>query len=327
MKIFITGATGYIGSVLTKKLAEEGHKIHILVRSTDKAKQLEHKNVSIFKGDLFLKKDLLKAMQGCSQVYHLAALAKVWAKNKNSFFHVNVTGTKNVLDAAIICKIKRVVVCSTAGVYGASLNGIISEDSTRTCDFFNEYESSKAMSESMIKNYIIQQKLDIVIASPTRVYGPYSIGKPESVTFMIEKYIKKEWKIIPGNGDKIGNYIFINDVINGLRLAMLKGKKGHTYILGGTNHNLLAFFNTLIKVSKIKVRMYKIPVWLIMLFAQIQYFLAQNFNITPLLTPKWIAKTKYNWEVSSKKAQKELGLEITPLETGLKKTVVWLVNK
>ncbi len=267
---------------------------------------------------------MFQGMLGCSQVYHLAALAKVWSKNKDSYFHCNVTGTKNVLDAAITCKIKRVVVCSTAGVYGASLNGVISEDTERTHDFFNEYESSKAISESLIKDYIIQQNLDIVIASPTRVYGPYPFGKPESVTFMVEKYVNKEWKFIPGKGDKIGNYIFINDVISGLQLAMLNGIKGHTYLLGGTNHDLIDFFDTLKKVSNIKVRMYKIPIWLIMLFAQLHYFLAKNFNITPLLTPKWIAKTIYHWEVSSKKAQKELGLEITPLETGLEKTVAWL---
>jgi len=327
MKICVTGSTGYIGSLLTKRLLQEGHEVHALVRSSSKEYPIINDNLTLFKGDLLNKETLIKAMENCSQVYHLAALASVWAKNRGDFFNTNVLGTKNVLETALKCNIKRVVVCSTAGVWGASFNATISEESTRKCDFFNEYESSKALSELLIKNYVIQKKLDIVIASPTRVYGPYLAGKSESVTMLIEKYVNKKWRIVPGSGEKIGNYIFINDVINGLYLAMEKGQNGHTYILGGTNHNLNDFFEVLKKISKVNVKMYNVPIWSIMLFAKFQYFLANNFNIKPLITPKWIAKMKYDWKVSSIKAQKELGLEITPLEIGLKETTEWIQYK
>ncbi len=324
MKICVTGATGYIGSLLTMKLLNDGHEVHVLVRSTKKTQSLFHKNLIVFIGNIQKTASLEKVMKGCTQVYHLAALAKVWTKNSDDFFTTNVLGTQQVLECALKYKIKRIVVCSTAGVWGPSLNGPISEESTRGCDFFNEYESSKSMCELLVKNYIIQKNLDIVIVSPTRVYGPNLIGKSESVTYLIEKFINKKWKIIPGNGEKTGNYIFINDVVNGLNLAMEKGRNGHTYILGGTNHTLNEFFETLKKVSNVHVKMYNIPIWLIMLFARFQYFLANNFNINPLITPKWIAKSKYHWSVSSKKAQKELGLEVTPLEKGLKETVEWM---
>ena len=327
MRICVTGATGYIGSLLTLKLLKEGHEVHILVRSIEKSQPLLHKNLSVFKGNLQETIALEKAMKGCTQVYHLAALAKVWSKNSHDFFTTNVLGTKHVLECALKHHIKRVVVCSTAGVLGASLNETISEESTRGCDFFNEYESSKAMCELLVKNYVIQKKLDIVIVSPTRVYGPNIIGKPESVTYLIEQFIHKKWKIIPGDGEKIGNYIFINDVINGLHLAMEKGRNGHTYILGGSNHTLNEFFETLKKVSNVHITMYNVPIWLVMLMARFQYFLATNFNIQPKITPKWIAKATYSWKVSSKKAQKELGLKITPLEEGLKETVDWIKLK
>lgn len=324
MKICITGATGYIGSLLSRKLVNEGNEVHALVRSKEKATIVLDEKITLFEGDLLNKDSLRNAMNGCSHVYHLAALAKVWTRVNDDFFNINVMGTKNVLETAIENQVERVVVCSTAGVLGASFNGEISEESTRECDFFNTYESSKTWAELMIKDYVIQEKLDIVIASPTRVYGPYLTKNPESVTLMIERYVNKKWRIVPGSGKKIGNYIYVDDVVKGLSLAMEKGRNGHTYILGGSNHDLIDFFELLKKVSSVDVKMYNLPIWAIMLFARFQYLLAYGFNITPLITPKWVAKTTHDWKVSSIKAQDELGLKITPLEIGLKETVEWL---
>lgn len=325
MKIFITGGTGYIGAHLIKKLIEQGNTIHALVRSVDKAKQIEHPNVILFQGDILDKESIEKAIKGCDQVYHLAAFAKVWAKEVKTFFYLNVVATNLILDAAVKFNVKRVVVTSTAGVFGASLSGTITEKSARDLDFFNEYESSKALSESKIKDYVIAG-LDVVIVSPTRVYGPFLFGKTESITQLIEKFVLGKWRFIPGDGKKTGNYVFIDDVVEGHILAMEKGRIGNTYILGGTNHDYNEFFKIISNVSGVKRKMIHMPIGLQMAFSRIQ-LMKTWFGKEPLITPKWIAKGKYDWHVTPQKAIDELGLKPISMEEGIKKTVEWLKEK
>ncbi|TAL59574.1 MAG: NAD-dependent epimerase/dehydratase family protein [Bacteroidetes bacterium] len=321
MKYFVTGATGYIGAHLVRRLTNSGHTVHALVRDYKKAQAIKNERVKLFMGDITDPLSIEKAMEGCDYVFHLAAFAKVWAKNPKTFFDLNVTATNNVLDAAMKHGIKRCVVTSTAGVFGASLDETITEKSSRNFDFFNEYESSKALSESKIKDYVIAG-LDVVIVSPTRVYGPYLFGSPESVTLMIEKFVNDRWRFIPGNGKKKGNYIFVSDVADGHLLAMEKGQKGHTYILGGTNHDYIEFFDALKKLSGVIRRMIKIPLALQSFIAYLQ-LIKTWFGREPFFTPKWIAKGKYDWHVTPDKAIHELGLKITSLEEGLQRTMEW----
>src|SRR6476469_3271133 len=113
MKIFITGATGYIGNNLAKRLASEGHIVHALCRSANKSLLLQHSNIKIFDGDISDVASVEKAMQGCEQVYHLAAYARVWAKDPSVFFKLNVEGTKHVLEAARKLVINDIVFTST----------------------------------------------------------------------------------------------------------------------------------------------------------------------------------------------------------------------
>lgn len=326
MKIFVTGATGYIGAYLVKKLAEQGHTVHALVRSPEKAKNISHSNIIFFKGDILDKVSVEKAMEGCEQVFHLAAFARVWAKDSKIFFDMNVLATNYILDAAKKFGVKKMVVTSSAGVFGPSLSGTITEKTAREIDFFNEYESSKALSESIIKDYVING-LDVVIVSPTRVYGPYLFGKTEAITNLIEKFVLGKWRFIPGDGKKTGNYVFVDDVIQGHLLAMEKGRKGETYIIGGReNHDYNQFFGEIAKHSGIKRRMIHLPMGLQMTFARIQ-LIKTWFGIEPPIVPKWINKGKYDWHVTPQKAIDELGLKPHSLEDGIKKTVNWLQSK
>ncbi len=325
MKYFVTGGNGYIGSWLVKALVDAGHSVNVLVRNPDRAKHIAFQGVSFFKGDIQDPVSLEAGMQGCDGVFHMAAFAKVWAKDPKIFFDLNVEATNRVLDAATKCGIKRTVVTSTGGVFGASISGIITEKSGRDLDFFNEYESSKALSESKIKDYVIAG-LDVVIVSPTRVYGPYMQGEPESVTLMIDKYCKGKWRFIPGDGTKFGNYVFVQDVVKGHILAMENGQKGQTYLLGGSNHNYNEFFQKVGEQLGKKHWMIHMPLGVQMLFSRIQ-LMKTWFGGEPLITPKWIAKGKYDWNVDPSKAVNNLGLQLTPLEDGLKQTIDWSLSR
>lgn len=322
MKIFLSGGTSSIGGYVVKYLLEEGHTLHLLVRSMDRLDAIfKHEQIRLFEGDLSNCALLTEAMEGCDQVYHMAALAKVWLKDSKEFFDVNLTGTTNILEAARLSKVSKIVITSSAGVYGPSENGIINEGKNREMDFFNEYESSKALAELKIKEYYIEHGLDVVIVSPTRVYGPILFGIPASTNILIDKYINGSWRILPGTGKEIGNYAFIEDVAKGHLLAMERGKPGHSYILGGENCSYIEFFNYLSLLSSIQRKLYKVPLSFQNFFAYIQLFMAEKFGIVPSITPKWVAKGKFHWEVSSEKAVIELGYQITPLKEGLERTI------
>lgn len=320
-KIFITGATSSIGAHLVKFLLQEDTFLHLLVRKNPGFELFNDPRVVLFEGDLSSEETLLKAMEGCSQVYHLAANASVWQKDPKVYFDTNVIGTQAILDAAIKRKINRVVVTSSAGVLGPSITSIISETKARELDFFNEYESSKAMSDLLIHNYVSEKGLDVVIVSPTRVYGPILFGPISSTTLLIDKFVNGKWRIYPGTGKEIGNYAYIEDVAMGHVLAMKNGIKGDTYILGGTNCTYIKFYRMLGKLSGIKRRMFVVPKFMQKLFATIQLMNAKLFGIKPAITPKWLAKGYYNWEVSSDKAISTIGYSITPMEKALDNTL------
>lgn len=322
MKYFVTGATGFIGYHLVNSLVGRGHQVHALCRSEEKASKLPE-GVKVFFGSIMDAGIVRKGMEGCDYVYHLAAYARVWARDNGKFYKVNVEGTNIVLDAARDLGVRRVVVVSTAGVFGASFDDIIDEGFVRRKDFFNEYEGSKALSESHIKNYVIEG-LDVVIVSPTRVYGHYFFGAPESVSLLIKKYVEGGWRFFPGPPNRIGNYVFVGDVVTGMQLAMDKGRRGSTYILGGENHTYRSFFEVLSSVSGIRRRMFRIPLFISYFFAWIQLVSALLFGVEPLVTPKWIAKAKYHWKVSSANAASELEYKITSLRDGLQQTIAGL---
>jgi len=323
MKIFITGATGYVGAHLINRLIEQGHFLHVLVRSIKKNPQLKNSSVAIFEGNILEKESIKKAMTGCDYVFHLAACTSIWLKNEDDYFNINVTGTNNVLDIAYELGIKKTVVTSTAGVYGPSIDKVVDETTKRKVPYFNNYEKSKAISEKNIKQYINEKDMDIVIVSPTRIYGPFLNGKSFSFTLLIEKYIEGNWKFIPGNGEKIGNYIFIDDVVNGHIQAMNIGLKGENYLLAGINCSYNEFFKVLKNASGKNYKLFHTPLWIQLLFGYIQLIKVSIFKIPPSVVPKCIKRGNFNWEVSSKKMNEKLLVETTSLEDGIKKTVFW----
>lgn len=323
MKIFITGATSSIGLYLVKFLLEEGNTLNLLVRKNKSHLFLDNPKINLFLGDLNDIDILRSAMKDCDQVYHLAAIAKVWLKDPNKFFNVNLNGTINILNIASETKVKKIVITSTAGTYGPSLNGVINENKIRELDFFNEYESSKALSELKVKEFVIEKNMDIIIVSPTRVYGPLLDGKPNSTNLLIDKFLNGFWRFLPGSGTEIGNYVYIEDVAKGHILAMKYGERGQTYILGGENCSYIKFFQLLKNYSGIKRRMIRMPFTIQKVFAIIQLFLAEKLGMEPNITPKWLAKGVYNWEVSSHKAITKLNYKVTPLEKGIKETVLY----
>lgn len=324
MKIFITGATGYIGNNLAKRLANEGHTVHALNRSESKAALLNHENIRVFYGDITDIESVKAAMTGCDQVYHLAAYARVWAKDPGLYYKLNVTGTLNVLNAAKEVGIKHIVFTSTAGVLGPSGTSPVKESDKRIGATLNEYEETKTQCEEICKKYCNEYGLHIVIVNPPRVYGPGVESESNALTRLADLYLKGKWRILPGDGSKVGSYVHVDDVVNGHILAMEKGRPGERYILSGENASYTQFFNTLAKVTGHKRLLIPLPVGVMIVVGYGMLGITKLTGKPPLLTPKWIRKYLYNWALSCEKAEKELGYSYRSLEKGLAETINWL---
>jgi nucleoside-diphosphate-sugar epimerase len=325
-RIFVTGATGYVGEQLAKKLAQEGHIVHILARQKQKAQKMfpDDSNFQIFEGDILEANKIQEAMRNCQEVYHLAAYAKVWDKDPNAFMKMNVEGTKNILNSCLLQKIDKVVITSTAGVLGPSVGGeIVNENSQSAVPYSTEYERTKAIAEEEAKKYL-DKGLTIVTLNPTRIYGAGQRSESNAVTMLLEKYWQGKWRILPGDGKRIGNYVYIEDVVAGHLAAMQKGKSGERYVLGGENVSYQELFDLFGEITGRKLRLFKMPIGVMMGFARLQMLKTQLTGSAPLITPNFVKKYLYDWKVSSQKAQEELHLQITPLREGLSKTLEWL---
>lgn len=325
MKIFVTGATGYIGQKLVAKLINQGHEIHALCRQTPEGELFANSRLRIFEGDLLNKAMIDTAMEGCEQVYHMAGYARVWAKNPSTFFEVNVGGTVNVLDSALYHGVKKLVFTSTGGTYGISNGKPIDEGMIRSVDFFTEFESSKFLAEERVQHYV-RKGLDAVIVHPIRVYGPGVWTESNAISQLVRLYVTGEWHIVPGNGKAVGCFSYIDDVVNGHILAMEKGVAGEKYILGGENQNLNTFFSILRKLSQKSYLMFRVPIPFMMVFGMHEELMANWFGKTPMITRKWIRKYNLDASFSSEKSIRQLGYTITPFETGLARTLEWLKN-
>lgn len=324
MKIFMTGATGFIGSHLAIKLAEENHEVTVLVRDPSKGEEFTGKGIRVLTGDVFNTEVLNSGMADCQWVFHLAAYTKPVAQDPELPYRTNVTGTLNVLEAAKAQSVQKVIITSTAGTIGYSRNNLpVDEETNNDPVYHTEYERTKAISEKAAREYC-SEKMDVIIVNPTRVYGPGKLTISNSLTRIIKLYGSGLWRIIPGDGNAIANYVFIDDVVAGHILAATHGRSGERYLLGGENLSYIQFFGILGEVYCLKRKLLILKESSLKRIVAIAAIYSRIIGKPAVITNEWIDKYLRNWIVSSNKAQSLLGYKITPFEEGARKTLLWL---
>ncbi len=336
-KIFVTGSTGFIGTRLVAALTDRGHSVRALSRRENPEPPpgwegedegpLQHDLVELVRGDVTDRESLARGMEGCTYVFHLAGYAKNWARSRKTYHDVNVEGVRNVLDAAGKSGIKRVVGTSTIATLGPTLRGAVgNEDMPRINErFFTDYEETKTLGERLMIERA-KEGFPVVVVNPTRVYGPGHLTEANSLARLIDDYDRGKFPVLLNGGVNVGNYVFVDDVVQGHLLAMEKGRIGDRYILGGKNVSLKEFFHTVDEISG--KRHFQIPIWWLspMVFAYFMKFRATLFGIYPQITPGWIRTYTTEANFSSDKAVSELGYEPTPLREGIRITYEWLMR-
>jgi len=323
VKVFVTGATGFIGIQLVKRLAGMGITIHALYRSEQKADLIRMDGVKLFKGDILDETSLLNAMEGCKVAYHTAAFAGVWSKDPGKVYRLNVDGALNVVRAADKSGIRRLVVTSTAGILGPAEEEPVDENSPPPTTFFTTYEESKFQLEKELLGRT-EANPEVVLVNPTRVYGPGYLSESNGVTKMIKQYIDGKWRLIPGNGENSGNYVFVEDVVTGHLLAMERGNPGERYVLGGENITYNQLFQYTREASGIQKRLFKIPLWVMLTAASLMQLISKLTGRPPMIVPNLVRKFNHSWMVSSEKAIRELGYQPINAKEGIRRTIEWL---
>lgn len=325
MKVLVTGATGFIGRNLCLELAEQGYTVTALCRDINHPYLISHKNIIPVKGDILDRGSLLQAMKGCQQVYHTAALAKMWCRDKNEFYNVNVTGTRNVLQLAADFAVSKVVYTSTCGVWGPTIKHPMSENDPRIDGFAIDYERTKYLAEIEARIYAAKG-LNVVTVNPSRVYGEGPITDSNTVGKMISGYLKGKWRIIPGKGTQVSNYAYLDDVVKGHIAAMEQGTPGNRYILGGEDISFNTFFSTLQSITGKTHSMIKLPQRVIEVYSRFELVKTTLTGLPPMFLPEFAARLRKDQKYSSQKAITQLNYSITPFAEGMARTINHIKN-
>lgn len=230
MHILITGATGFTGSHLAKKLISEGHKVRVLVRPKSKFSSLEKLGCEIALGDLRNKKSVSEAVKGVQIIFNIAAIFRTWGLPDSVYYETHVEGTRNLLDAGLENNIKRFIHCSTIGVHGDVKNPPANEDSP-----FNPgdtYQKTKLEAEQLALKYFKEKNAPVVIIRPAGIYGP-----GDKRFLKLFKPIARKKFFMVGNGRTLWHPVYIDDLIDAFILAMEKPKiEGQVFIIGGPEY-------------------------------------------------------------------------------------------
>ncbi|HTG66364.1 MAG TPA: NAD-dependent epimerase/dehydratase family protein [Flavobacterium sp.] len=327
MKILITGATGQIGHKLALTLAEQNNEIHVLVRNSNSLNIPKHKNIRVFQGDITNVPSITAAIYGCKQVYHVAALVKIFNTDSTQFHKINVEGTHNLLQKAVEFGVEKFLFTSSCSVIGPSNGKTLTENDSRTTPFFCDYDITKHQAENLVKEYA-SRGLHTVIVSPSKIYGYSCIEtKCISINKVIHNFLNGKLTFIPKPSHLISNYCFIDDVVEGHILALNKGKSGENYILGGENISYKDFFNTVKKISGTKTKLIEVPEIFAQIFSLFQWIQFYTIGKEPFVTNESIKQFFCNKIFSSDKAITHLGYKITPITEGLQHTIHSLKNQ
>jgi len=320
MKALVTGATGFVGAAVVRALLKTGVDVRVLARRDSDFSNLQHFKIDGAYGDLRDKDSLRKALAGCGQLYHVAAHYALWARNPAIFYDVNVTGTKNLLEAARDVGTERIVYCSTIGAIGLPPDGGLGTEKTPVSlkQMAGHYKRSKYLAEQEVLK-LAKQGLPVVIVNPSAPVGEGDV-KPTPTGQMIVEFMKGR---MPAYIETGMNIVDVDDVAAGHLLAMEKGRIGERYILGTKNLMLREVFEILSRLTGVKMPSVKLPRELILPLAYLNLAFSWVTGIPPRIPLEGVKMAKYKMHYDCSKAIRELGIPQTPPEVALEKAVRW----
>jgi dihydroflavonol-4-reductase len=312
----VTGATGFIGWHVAKKLLERGHRVRALVRPPSTIREIE---VDTIEGDLRDPRSLERAVAGCGLVFHIAADYRLWAKDPSDLYRSNVDGTRNLLQAARNAGVERVVYTSTVGCIGMPEGLAGDENVTVTLEeMTGAYKRSKFQAEQTALEFA-RTGFPVVIVNPTAPVGDHDF-KPTPTGKIIVDFLRGA---MPAFVDTGLNLVDVGDTAQGHILASERGKTGERYILGCDNLTLEQIFEHLERISGIKAPRWRIPYVVAYAAGVASTGWANVTGREPRAPLDAVKMARKRMFVSPEKAKRELGFSPGPVDGALKRAVDW----
>ena len=319
-KVFLTGATGFIGASLAQELLEQGCEVKALVRPGSIRTNLAGLPIELHEGDLLDQDSLEQGLAGCDTLFHAAADYRLWIRNPKSMYDVNVGGTRSVLEAALKRNLSRVVYTSSVGALGNPGDGTPGTEDTPVSfdEMVGHYKKSKFLAEREAETFL-ERGLPLVIVNPSTPVGRLDI-KPTPTGKIIVDFLNRR---MPAYLDTGLNLIDVEDCAKGHVLAARHGRIGEKYILGNQNLTLRDIFSLLEEISGLPAPRVKLPYTPILLAAYANEAISRVTGREPLIPLAGVRMAGKLMYFDSSKAIRELGLPQQPVKNALTKAVEW----
>lgn len=320
MKALVTGGTGFIGANVVRALLGRGYRVRVLVRPSSDRRNLAGLEVELAVGDVRDPESLERALEGCSLLFHVAALYSFWVRPRSLIYEVNVEGTRNALQAALKRRVERVVYTSSVAALGLPRGKEPADERTpvEPGAIVSDYKRSKYLAQRVALEFA-EHGLPVVIVNPSFPVGPYDL-KPTPTGRVIVDFLNRK---MPAYVETGMNVVDVEDVALGHLLAAEKGRVGECYILGGENLTMKELLALLAEITGLPAPKLRLPYYPILGLSYLNAALCTLSGATPRMTPETIRMARHYMFYDPSKAVRELGFPQTPARVALRKAVDW----
>jgi dihydroflavonol-4-reductase len=322
MSVFLTGASGFIGSHVARALVARGERARCLCRSTSHRADLSDLDVEWVVGDLTDRASLRRAMAGSDTVFHCAADYRLYAADPAQLYRSNVDGTRNVLELAAELGVKKVVYTSSVGTLSVHQGRPANENARGELDdMIGDYKRSKYLAERVVDEWIARG-VPIVIVSPSTPIGERDV-KPTPTGRVVVDFLADR---LPAYVDTGLNLVDVHDVAEGHLLAAERGRPGETYILGNVNLTLQQILELLGRLTHKRPPRLKLPHWVPLAIAHVEEPIARWLGRQPRVPLDGVRMSKALMFFDASKAVRELGMPQSPIEPAFERAVSWFID-
>ena len=321
MKVFLTGATGFVGHHVAKALAAAGADLRLLVRISSNMANLEGIAGDTHVGDLADPDSLKPALAGCDAVVHVAADYRLWIRDPEAMYRANVEGTRDLLQLARKAGVKRVVYTSSVATMHFRTDGLVINEDTPVSlkDMVGHYKRSKFLAEQQAIA-AAEDGQHVIILNPTTPIGPND-RKPTPTGRIFVDFLNGRF---PAYMDTGLNLVDVSEVARAHVAALTKGQPGRRYILGGENLTLKQILDKMSAITGIPSPTVKIPFAVAATYAFFEeWFTGRLRGREPRATLEEVRMGRKKMYASSAHAQQELGFRIMPIYPAMRAAIEW----
>jgi dihydroflavonol-4-reductase len=324
VRVFITGATGFVGSHVARKYAAAGAELRLLTRKTSNLAGVKGLDAEVVTGDLRQPDELRSALTGCDALVHVAADYRLWVRNPTEMYAANVDGTRELLRLAREVGVPRVVYTSSVATMGFKSDGsVVNEDTPVSLgDMIGHYKRSKFLGEQeAIKAAAAGQH--VLILNPTTPIGPGD-AKPTPTGRIFVDFLNRKF---PAYVDTGLNLVDVDEVARMHVVALDRGTPGQRYILGGENLTLKQILDRMSAITGLPSPATKVPHAVAMGFAFFDEMITGRvLKKEPRATVEAVRMGKKMMFASSAKAEQDLGFHVLPIYPSLRAAIDWFVK-